>query len=98
MWWGKSSNQQREGILPYTEQTRFNVADAYATGGQVVPADQVPDNSQTNEENQGNWQDNLDRYGEQAKDGLRNFGDMLREGVQGIGDATRDLWRRFQGE
>lgn len=95
---GKVFKSAAEGILPYTEQTRFNVADAYATGGQVVPADQVPDNSQTNEENQGNWQDNLDRYGEQAKDGLRNFGDMLREGVQGIGDATRDLWRRFQGE
>lgn len=78
-------------------KTGFSVADAYATGGQVVAADQVGNTGNSNGES-GNWQDNLNQYGEQAKEGLKNFGDMVKEGVQGIGEAAKDLWRKYQGE
>ncbi len=36
---GKVFKSAAEGILPYTSKTGFSVADAYATGGQVVAAD-----------------------------------------------------------
>ncbi|MGM9902669.1 MAG: PBP1A family penicillin-binding protein [Enterococcus sp.] len=94
---GKVFKSAAEGILPYTAQTKFNVADAYATGGQVVPADQVSDPSQATEAD-NDWQDQLNRYGEQAKEGLKSFGDKVKEGIQGIGDAAKDLWRSYQGE
>ena len=94
---GKVFKSAAEGILPYTSKTGFSVADAYATGGQVVAADQVGNTGNSNGES-GNWQDNLNQYGEQAKEGLKNFGDMVKEGVQGIGEAAKDLWRKYQGE
>ena len=72
---GKVFKSAAEGILPYTSKTGFSVADAYATGGQVVAADQVGNTGNSNGES-GNWQDNLNQYGEQAKEGLKNFGDM----------------------
>ena len=94
---GKVFKSAAEGILPYTEQEPFPVADAYATGGKVVPADQVNNNTQTNE-NSEQWKENLNKYGEQAKDGLKNIGDMVKEGVRGLGEAAKDLWRKYQGQ
>ena len=94
---GKVFKSAAEGILPYTEQKPFPVADAYATGGKVVPADQVNNNTQTNE-NSEQWKENLNKYGEQAKDGLKNIGDMVKEGVRGLGEAAKDLWRKYQGQ
>ncbi|OSP61784.1 hypothetical protein EFM1CSP_19390 [Enterococcus faecium] len=37
-------------MLPYTSKTGFSVADAYATGGQVVAADQVGNTGNSNGE------------------------------------------------
>ena len=94
---GKVFKSAAEGILPYTSKTGFSVADAYATGGQVVAADQVGNTGNSNGES-GNWQDNLNQYGEQAKEGLKNFGDMVKRRRSGIGEAAKDLWRKYQGE
>ncbi|ASZ08464.1 PBP1A family penicillin-binding protein [Enterococcus thailandicus] len=94
---GRVFKSAAEGILPYTSNTSFSVADAYATGGEVVPADQVGNPSEA-EDNAGKWKENLDQYGEKAKEGLKNFGDFVKDGVQGIGDAAKDLWRKYQSE
>ena len=94
---GRVFKSAAEGILPYTSNTSFSVADAYATGGEVVPADQV-DNPSEAEDNAEKWKENLDQYGEKAKEGLKNFGDFVKDGVQGIGDAAKDLWRKYQSE
>ncbi|MFP9210051.1 penicillin-binding protein, partial [Enterococcus faecalis] len=45
---GKVFKSAAEGILPYTSKTGFSVADAYATGGQVVAADQVGNTGNSN--------------------------------------------------
>ena len=94
---GRVFKSAAEGILPYTDKSSFSVADAYATGGQVVAADQVNNDTQSNGET-SQWQDNLNQYGEQAKDGLKKFGDLVKDGVKGVGEAAKDLWRKYQGE
>ena len=94
---GRVFKSAAEGILPYTDKSSFSVADAYATGGQVVADDQVNNDTQSNGET-SQWQDNLNQYGEQAKDGLKKFGDLVKDGVKGIGEAAKDLWRKYQGE
>lgn len=92
---GKVFKSAAEGILPYTEQTPFEVANAYTTGGQMTPVDETNSSS---EDNNSQWRENIDRYGEQAKEGLKGIGDMLREGIRGIGDAARNLWDSYQGQ
>ncbi|EPH96053.1 penicillin-binding protein, 1A family [Enterococcus faecalis 13-SD-W-01] len=92
---GKVFKSAAEGILPYTEQTPFEVANAYTTGGSATPVDETNSSS---EDNSSQWRENIDRYGEQAKEGLKGFGDMLREGIRGIGDAARNLWDSYQGQ
>jgi penicillin-binding protein 2A len=91
---GKVFKSAAEGILPYTSQTPFEVANAYTTGGQMTPVDE----SSSTDEGNTQWKENIDRYGEQAKEGLKGIGDMLREGIRGIGDAARNLWDSYQGQ
>ncbi len=92
---GKVFKSAAEGILPYTEQAPFEVANAYTTGGSATP---VNETNSSSEDNSSQWRENIDRYGEQAKEGLKGFGDMLREGIRGIGDAARNLWDSYQGQ
>lgn len=82
---GQVFKAEAEAILPYAKQSSFNVADAYATGGQVVPADQV---NQTTEDNQ--WQEDLKNIGEKATEGLNGFGEKAKEGLQQFGEKAKE--------
>ncbi len=77
---GKSSNQRQKVsflILP----KGFSVADAYATGGQVVAADQVGNTGNSNGES-GNWQDNLNQWRTSKRriEEFRRYGERRRSG------------------
>ena len=82
---GQVFKAEAEAILPHAKQASFNVADAYATGGQVVPADQF---GETNEDNQ--WQEDLKNIGEKASEGLNGFGEKAKEGLQQFGEKAKE--------
>ncbi|MBO1308736.1 PBP1A family penicillin-binding protein [Enterococcus sp. 669A] len=82
---GQVFKAEAESILPYAKQGAFNVADAYATGGQVVPADQVA----TPEEN-NQWQEDLKNIGEKATEGLNGFGEKAKQGLQQFGEKAKE--------
>lgn len=79
---------QAEGILPYTQPTPFTVADAYATGGKVMAAEDVP----TQEEVPPAWKEEVDKVTEKAKEGAKEFGKKVFEKSK---DILRDLRDRL---
>ena len=79
---------QAEGILPYTQQTPFTVADAYATGGKVMAAEDVP----MQEEVPPAWKEEVDKVTEKAKEGAKEFGKKVFEKSK---DILRDLRDRL---
>lgn len=83
---------QAEGILPYTRRTNFAVADAYWTGGQVMSPDEAPEEQTTPEEKQP-WQDDLDKFTEDAKEGMQKFGEKVTEGAKDLFRGIRDRLR-----
>lgn len=81
-------SSQTQGILPYTAQTPFTVADAYATGGVVQPADEIPTN-----ETSDAWKDSVKDIGGQVKEGAKDIGGKIKEGW----DKTKNGLKNFLG-
>lgn len=82
---------EAEGILPYTQGTSFAVADAYATGGKMMAADQVPEESPESDDSA--WREDVDELAEKAKSGLKQFGEYFKEGTKEIIRGIRDRFR-----
>lgn len=80
-------NSQASGIMQYTKQTPFTVADAYATGGEIVAAGQEP--SRTTE----NWQKGVQDISGKVKEGAQDIGGKIKEGW----DATTEGVKNFFG-
>lgn len=87
---------QAEAILPYVEQEAFPVADAYATGGEVVAADAVdtstPDGVGGNGDS-SDWSDTVNGIG----DTLKDIGGQIKDGYNNVKDGVKDLWGSLTG-
>lgn len=85
------------GILPYSNGTQFTVADAYATDGKLMAADEV---DQQPAENNQQWQENMDQFKEEAQKGLDDFKGKAKEGLDRLGEnlkeKTKDVFQRFK--
>ncbi|GCF93162.1 penicillin-binding protein 2A [Enterococcus florum] len=88
---GQVFKAEAEAILPNVQQSSFNVADAYATGGQVVAADEF---GQTDEQEQ--WQEELKKIGDKASEGLNGFGEKAKEGLQQFGEKAKEGLNRLR--
>ncbi|HLQ39471.1 MAG TPA: PBP1A family penicillin-binding protein [Tetragenococcus sp.] len=77
---------EAEQMLPYSQNTQFPVADAYATGGKVVAASDVTQNSETDQ----NWQEGVDRFKDDAKQGLGEFGEKIKQGGRELFDQFKN--------
>ncbi|MDH6363513.1 penicillin-binding protein 2A [Enterococcus sp. PF1-24] len=87
---------EAEAILPYVENEAFTVADAYATGGEVLaPAEVVTDNAGSSE-NSGSsgWQDTLNDIGETAKE----VGGQIKDGFDAVTDGIGNWWDSINGQ
>lgn len=81
---------QAEGILPYTAQTPFTVADAYWTGGKVMAADEVPDpETQTDKSDQ--WKEELGDFTDRALNKGKEVGKKAVEKGKDVLRGLRDL-------
>lgn len=80
---------QIDGILPYTAQTPFTVADAYVTGGQVMAAEDV---SEGNDLLKKELQEKLDQVTEKAKEEVKNIGGKVIEKSK---ELVREIWNRL---
>lgn len=80
---------QAEGILPYTKQTPFAVADAYWTGGKVVAAEDVP-NPETQTDNNEKWKAEIEDFTERAMNKGKELGGKAiekgKEALRGLRD------------
>ena len=81
-----------ERILPYTQGNSFKVADAYWTDGKVMAVDEVPTEGESSN-NGTDWQEEIDRFTEKAKNGLQEFGDKAVEKTKDILRGLRDRFR-----
>lgn len=86
-------SNQAQGIMQYTAQTPFSVADAYATGGEVVAADQVPSS-----ESDDAWKDTVKDIGGQVKDGAKDIGGTIKEGWERTKDGLKNFFGGLTGE
>jgi penicillin-binding protein 2A len=78
-------NSEASGILPYVKQTQFTVADAYATGGEMVAGNDSLTGNGTS-----NWQDNVKDVGGKVQEGAKNIGGQLKEGIKEVGGHIKD--------
>ena len=78
---------QAEGILPYTQQTPFTVADAYLTDGKVMAVEDVPI---TEETTPPAWQQELDKFTDKAKKEVKDVGGKVFEKTKDILRGLRD--------
>ncbi|GGD00542.1 PBP1A family penicillin-binding protein [Enterococcus wangshanyuanii] len=85
-------SSQAQGILPYTAQTPFTIADAYATGGVMQAAGEVP------AVNQEDWQDSVKEIGGQVKEGAKDVGGKIKEGWEKAKTGLKDLFGGLTGE
>lgn len=85
-------SSQAQGILPYTAQTPFTIADAYATGGVMQAAGEVP------AVNQDDWQDSMKEIGGQVKEGAKDVGGKIKEGWEKAKTGLKDLFGGLTGE
>lgn len=88
---GQVFKAEAESILPYTKTASFDVADAYATGGKVVPANQVdqPDSS--------SWQENIEKATsgmDKAKAGLEKATEKAKKGWEIIKEKGSQWWQQ----
>lgn len=88
-------NNQAQGILQYTDQTPFNVADAYATGGEVVAASEV--NTEGSSDS-GAWKDTVKDVGDQVKEGAKDLGGTIKEGWEKAKTGLQNIWGGLTGE
>ena len=91
---GQVFKAEAESILPYAGQYSFEVADAYATGGQVVAADQV-NQGETNGDT-SKWREELKDIGGKASEGAANFFEKAKEGANKLKDKAQELWQQYQ--
>lgn len=86
-------SSQTQGILPYTQQTPFTVADAYVTGGVVQPAAEVAAN-----ENNDAWKDSVKDIGGQVKEGAKDIGSKIKEGWDKTKNGLKDFFGGLTGQ
>lgn len=77
-------NSQASGILPSVKQTPFTVADAYATGGEMVAGnDSITGNG-------SDWKDSVKDIGGKVQDGAEGIGGKIKEGAKEVGGQIKD--------
>lgn len=86
-------SSQTQGILPYTAQTPFSVADAYATGGIVQEAGTT---AQTG--NNDAWKDSVKDIGDQVQEGAKDIGGKIKEGWENAKNGFKDFLGGLTGE
>jgi penicillin-binding protein 2A len=87
-------SNEAQGILANTAQTPFTVADAYATGGQVVAADEV---SSANDDDDA-WKDSVKEIGGQVKEGAKDIGGKIKEGWDKAKQGIKNIFGELTGE
>lgn len=91
---GKIFKAEAESLLPYSQGTQFQVADAYWTGGKLMAADEVPDPESSTSQNGNDWQQTIDDFAESAKEGMKEFGSKIKEGTK---ELFGGLWNSISG-
>lgn len=91
---GKIFKAEAESLLPYSQGTQFQVADAYWTGGKLMAADEVPDPDSSTSQNSNDWQQTIDDFAESAKEGMKEFGSKIKEGTK---ELFGGLWNSISG-
>ena len=86
-------SSQAAGILANTANTPFVVADAYATGGEVVAASDAPTDDVTSD-----WKDSVKDIGDQMQEGAKNIGDQIKEGWENTKQGFKDFFGNLTGE
>lgn len=80
---------EASGILPYSAGNSFTVADAYATGGKMMAADEVDENQSQNDQE---WNE----IKEKAQKGLDSFKEKAKEGLDVFGEKAKDALQQFR--
>ncbi|GBD66680.1 penicillin-binding protein 2a [Tetragenococcus halophilus subsp. halophilus] len=75
---GQIFKAQAENMLPYSNNTQFDVADAYATGGKVEEPSETEEDSE--DEGEDGWKQNVDQFTDDARQGMNEFGERVKEG------------------
>lgn len=92
---GQVFKAEAESILPYVKQSTFNVADAYATGGQVVAADQV-NTQEDSSSDSSKWKEDLKDIGGKASEGAASFFEKAKAGADKLKEKGQELWQQYQ--
>lgn len=92
---GQVFKAEAESILPYVKQSAFNVADAYATGGQVVAADQV-NTQEDSSSDSSKWKEDLKDIGGKASEGAASFFEKAKAGADKLKEKGQELWQQYQ--
>lgn len=79
-------SSQAQGILPYTSQTPFTIADAYATGGEMKDAAELlPKNNDA-------WKDSVKEISGQVTEGAKDISGKIKEGAADLGGKIKEGW------
>ena len=89
---GKIFKAEAESLLPYSQGSQFQVADAYMTGGKLMAADEVPDPNESTDND--DWKKSVDEFAENAKEGLKDFGERVKQGTK---ELFGNLWNTING-
>jgi penicillin-binding protein 2A len=89
---GKIFKAEAESLLPYSQGSQFQVADAYQTDGKLMAADEVPDSNDST--NNDDWKKSVDDFAENAKEGLKDFGERVKQGTK---ELFGNLWNTING-
>ncbi|MCF1627314.1 PBP1A family penicillin-binding protein [Tetragenococcus koreensis] len=90
---GQVFKAQAENMLPYSNNSQFDVADAYATGGKVTASSDEQEDSSDEEGN--DWQQDVDQFTDDAREGLGEFGERVKEGGK---ELIRGFKERFSND
>jgi len=90
---GQVFKAQAENMLPYSNNTQFDVADAYATGGKVEESSETEEDSE--DESEDGWKQNVDQFTDDARQGMNEFGERVKEGGK---DLIRGFKERFNND
>ncbi len=90
---GQIFKAQAENMLPYSNNTQFDVADAYATGGKVEESSETEEDS--GDEDGDGWKQNVDQFTDDARQGMSEFGERVKEGGK---DLIRGFKERFNND
>ncbi|TBL28996.1 penicillin-binding protein, partial [Klebsiella oxytoca] len=89
---GKIFKAEAESLLPYSQGSQFQVADAYMTGGKLMAADEVPDPNESTDND--DWKKSVDEFAENAKEGFKDFGERVKQGTK---ELFGNLWNTING-